>query len=310
MQLLTIHGAKGLEAPLVLMLDTDAGPARAETMGVIVDWPGEASAPQRFAFLASESRPPTCCRAALDAEKQARQREELNALYVAMTRARGELVVSSVTPRNAAEGSWWRRVQPLCAPVPQDQLALADVQHADLSATCVLPVVPAPTTPLAKPDKDDPVLATQSGESRFGQALHRLLECWPAQGAACPPALMQRVAREYGLSVTALRDVASMAGRILEGEGAWAWDTARVDWTGNEVELHHEGQLLRLDRLVRQREGGVWWVLDYKSAAQPQQDEELLAQMHRYRRAVQAAHPGALVRTAFLTGQGRLVPVE
>jgi len=83
-----------------------------------------------------------------------------------------------------------------------------------------------------------------------------------------------------------------------------------VDWAGNEVELHHEGELLRLDRLVRRSADGAWWVLDYKSAAQPEQDEELVGQLRRYRRAVEAAHPGARVRTAFLTGQGRLVTLD
>jgi len=137
-----------------------------------------------------------------------------------------------------------------------------------------------------------------------------LLECWPLGEAVCPPALRQRVAREFRLTGQALEDVAAMADRILRGEGAWAWDPASVDWAENEVEIHHAGQLLRLDRLVRQREGGVWWVLDYKSAARPERDADLLAQMQRYRRAVAAAHPGASVKLAFLTGQGRMVVVD
>ena len=98
-----------------------------------------------------------------------------------------------------------------------------------------------------------------------------------------------------------------MAQRILQGEGAWAWDPAQVDWQGNEVELHFAGELLRLDRLVRRRGSGEWWVLDFKSAAQPERQPELLAQMARYREAVAAAYPGAAVRTAFLTAQGTLV---
>ena len=40
-RLLTIHGAKGLEAHTVLILDTEAQPPRPESMGVLVDWPGE-----------------------------------------------------------------------------------------------------------------------------------------------------------------------------------------------------------------------------------------------------------------------------
>ena len=102
-RLLTVHGAKGLEAPIVLMLDSDGAPPRAETMGVVVEWPGEAPAPWRFAFIASETRPPPCSAEALEVEKTARQREELNALYVAMTRARKRLVLSSVEPHIAGE---------------------------------------------------------------------------------------------------------------------------------------------------------------------------------------------------------------
>ena len=101
-----------------------------------------------------------------------------------------------------------------------------------------------------------------------------------------------------------------MARRIREGEGAWAWDASAVDWQANEVELNLAGELLRLDRLVRRRDSGEWWVLDFKSAAQPQRQPELLDQMRRYREAVAAANPGAVVRTAFLTAQGTLVHVS
>jgi ATP-dependent helicase/nuclease subunit A len=97
-RLLTVHGAKGLEAPLVLLLDTDGPPARPESMGALCEWPGEAPAPWRFAFLASETRPPACSAEALAVEQAARAREELNALYVAMTRAERQLVISSVVP--------------------------------------------------------------------------------------------------------------------------------------------------------------------------------------------------------------------
>ncbi|MEO9150724.1 MAG: UvrD-helicase domain-containing protein, partial [Burkholderiaceae bacterium] len=49
-RLLTVHGAKGLEAPLVLLLDTEAQLGRKDSMGVLIDWPGAAAAPQRFVF--------------------------------------------------------------------------------------------------------------------------------------------------------------------------------------------------------------------------------------------------------------------
>ena len=120
-RLLTIHGAKGLEADTVLIVDTDTAPRAADTMGVLVDWPGEAAAPQRLVFLASERRPPMCAAAALALELEQRQREELNALYVAMTRARRRLVVSSIEPHRDAPQSWWQLLvaaAPLALPQP------------------------------------------------------------------------------------------------------------------------------------------------------------------------------------------------
>ena len=98
------------------------------------------------------------------------------------------------------------------------------------------------------------------------------------------------------------------AERILQGEGAWVWQSEQLLWQGSEVELAHAGQLLRLDRLVQHTDRG-WWVLDYKSAARPETQPELVAQMQAYRRAVQAWQGGSPVRAAFLTGQGTLVEV-
>ncbi|MDB5893342.1 MAG: helicase UvrD, partial [Rhodoferax sp.] len=121
-RLLTVHGAKGLEAGLVLLLDTDAAASKSETMGALVEWPGESAAPERFVFLASETRPPACTAESLRTEQAARQREELNAMYVAMTRARRLLAISSVHPRHAVEGSWWQRLSPLAEPVPPEAL--------------------------------------------------------------------------------------------------------------------------------------------------------------------------------------------
>jgi ATP-dependent helicase/nuclease subunit A len=139
--------------------------------------------------------------------------------------------------------------------------------------------------------------------------VHRLLEIRAPGSAAWPQAQLLRVGREFGLAGPTVHEAAAMAQRILAGEGAWAWDDTAVDWQANEVELVHQGELLRLDRLVRRRDTREWWVLDFKSASRPERDPALLGQMRRYRLAVQAAYPGAVVQSAFLTGRGRLVVV-
>ncbi len=301
-RLLTVHGAKGLEAPVVLLLDTDSGPPAAETMGVVVEWPGDAPAPWRFSFIASETKPPPCNEEALAVEFTERAREELNTLYVAMTRAKERLVVSSVAPARAGALSWWQRLQPHCKPLATPAAATPFADSA-AAATIELQVLPALTVPaVPRVRNDDP----DSPASRFGQALHKLLE-FCGGTARVPPAAIERVAREFALGDSQARIAARRAESILAGEGAWAWDPRVVEWQGNEVPMSFEGRSIRLDRLVKRRDTGEWWVLDYKSEYAPEKNAELLAQMRDYRAAVSRAYPQDGVKAAFLTGEGRLV---
>jgi ATP-dependent helicase/nuclease subunit A len=274
-------------------------------MGSLCEWPGEAPAPWRFAFLASETRPPACNADALGVEHAARAREELNALYVAMTRAERRLVISSVVPSSAtAAPTWWQRLLPCAASLPAP--LLAEPLHAgSAGGTFTLRVVPgeAAATLLEWLRPGPP---EGSAASRLGEAMHRLLETAPADGRL-RPAQLREVERTFGLDGAGVQQAAAMAQRILQGDGAWAWDPAHVDWQDNEVELLAAGELLRLDRLVRRRDSGEWWILDYKSAVHPERKPELVEQMRRYREAVVAAHPGATVRSAFLTAQGAMV---
>ena len=330
-RLLTIHGAKGLEAHTVLLLDTDTAPRKADTMGVLVDWPGESAWPRKFVFLASESHPPACAVETLAVETAERQREELNALYVALTRARNTLAISSITPYRQSDQSWWARLSGLAsdaedhAPVnssfnsalksapgsvaapnerPNSRPNAAPASGPGLFYLKELP--PAPVGIAQEAIKNEAVSgAVDSASARRGQAMHRLLE-WGSASTANLHAAM----REFDLNPKQGGEAADMAQRILQGEGAWAWDTARVRWQGNEVDLNYQGASLRLDRLVQRSDTGEWWVLDYKSPHAPQDDPALVKQLLDYRDAVRAIFPGAAVRAAFLTGAGRLVELR
>lgn len=310
-RLLTIHGAKGLEADAVLLLDTDAGAQRAETMGALVDWPGEHPVPRHFVFLASEKTPPPSVQDVLAAELAERQREEINTLYVAATRARHTLALSCVQARadGHAQDSWWSRLLPDLQPaVLTDAQGAADAHEG---AAIVLPVLPAYVAPAAGPG----AVPASTPLSRQGEAMHQLLEQAGGHGAAVgwDAQRLARLARDFDITPDAAARAAALAGAILQGEGAWAWDEACVEQAMNEVPLTWQGQGLRLDRLVclrQPRDGARWWVLDYKSAAQPESQQSLVAQMQRYREALDALLPGEPVRAAFLTGDGRLVALD
>ncbi len=307
-RLLTVHGAKGLEAPLVLLLDTDAPAPRAQTMSVLLDWPGEAEAPRRFVFLASESRLPPSAREAMDAERQERQREELNALYVALTRAQRRLALSAVQPHRGSEGSWWLRLQALCQPA--EVSADPPVRPARASQEAVAITLPVlPTIDATGSLRKSAVVAPPTPDALIGQTMHRLLEWAPLDAQDWSAEQVQRAASEFGLDAAQARQAAAMVLRILQGQGAWAWRSAEIAWQGNEVPVTVQGSVRRIDRLVR-RTDGSWWVLDYKSAAQPQARDELSGQLRDYRAAVQAACPGESVRAAFLSASGGMEEVE
>jgi ATP-dependent helicase/nuclease subunit A len=146
----------------------------------------------------------------------------------------------------------------------------------------------------------------------LGEALHRVLE-WHSgpRGAAQPLArLLAAAAQMYGLDAKRGERLERSARAILAStECTVFFDAPALVWAGNEVAVNWQGQDLRLDRLVCRREaqGPVWWVLDYKLNPAPHTKPEYLEQLRRYRAAVTAMQPGEAVRTAFITGQGRLI---
>jgi len=324
-RLLTIHGAKGLEAHTVLLLDTATTASRPETMGVLVDWPSELPQPRRFLFLASEKTPPACAVELLQTEQQARALEELNVLYVALTRAESRLVISSFEPHKPGSApSWYTRLQPLAQAEPAataTEPALSAQGGSD-DGVFRLAQLPALARPVAKQEPVTTALRSPADSDaddeprRFGLALHRLLQWYPTPlaGFAWGEVHRRAVAAEFGLSPERAQAAQAMAECMVCGEAAWAWDPNRVAHWGNEVALVHQGESLRLDRLVHTRaqpgEVATWWVLDFKTTAYTERQPELLAQMRGYREAVSAAYPGALVRLAFINADGRLIEVS
>ena len=308
-QLLTIHGAKGLEARVVFLMDADPQPKASETATLLVDWPVESEHPLHCAFVYSEARCPSALEDALLRENAARQREELNGLYVAMSRARERLVLSATEPSRADDGpSWWQRVSPLAG---QWVEAGGGAVHGASGATppVSLPCLPAWTAPIAA---SSPPRAQNDESSRLGQAVHRVLEWAAAPGSPAEmdlAVLAASAAREFAVGAA---DVARLAARIRHSAAcARFFDANALGWAGNEVSVSDAGEPLRIDRLVALDEAGqrTWWVLDYKLHHAPQALAEYRDQLRRYQAAVQRLQPGETVRCAFVTGAGEVVEV-
>lgn len=305
-RLLTVHGAKGLEARVVFVADTDTEWRQAERATLLIDWRVEQAAPQRVAFVASESRVPASLAGLYAQEQAARAREELNGLYVAMTRARERLVFSHTEPHRPSRPSWLTRLAPWAAdwsPAP-----LQPAPTASEASSVLLRLHPA----YAPPSAQRPPVAEDPAAAALGQAVHRLLE-WvgqpqhPLPRPAWPEAARAAAGAVGAPAAAVLAIVEAMMGQA--DCARFFLDPALV-WAGAEVPLAVGGDLLRVDRLVAFNEAGRrhWWVLDFKLHPDPQALPAYREQLQRYQAAVQCLQPGDRVSAAWISSAGKVFP--
>ena len=313
-QLLTIHGAKGLEAEVVFVMDTQPELPKAENASLLVHWPVQSTHPLTCAFVYAESRCPPLLAPLFADEQAARRREELNGLYVAMTRAKHRIVLSATEPHVApTAASWWQRLEPHALawpPIP----ALAVVRDAAIPPVHVrvLPTWQATASSAAAPRHERDVSNRGGVNSGLGQAVHRVLEWAVRPGTPIPVALdtlCSAAAREFGADASAVHRIADA---ILNSPACQRFFDPRLQtWAANEVSVIEAGELLRIDRLVHlgatESEAEAWWVLDYKLSHAPEQLDAYRQQLARYQRAVSRLQPGVVVRGAFITGSGAVI---
>jgi ATP-dependent helicase/nuclease subunit A len=180
--------------------------------------------------------------------------------------------------------------------------------------TCEAEPWPLPTLPTlqAAPEPVQCESVADDDATRWGQAVHRLLQWCPTPSAGFDWGELHQRAIERAHGLDAQRSAAALAAArsIVRGEAAWAWDPAHIDHWGNEVDLVHEGKSLRLDRLVRERSSNTWWIIDFKSHEAPHTVAEHCEQLRGYRAALQATEPAHAVRLAFITAQGRFIELD
>ncbi|WP_216187546.1 UvrD-helicase domain-containing protein [Polynucleobacter sp. MWH-HuK1] len=112
-RLMTIHGAKGLESPFVIILDANNTDTNVDYSGVLIDWSPQEESPSHLSLFTSKTL--TGLRAEInEAEKQIGEKENWNLLYVAMTRARQGLWISgdaqkptANNPSGLDKSSWY-----------------------------------------------------------------------------------------------------------------------------------------------------------------------------------------------------------
>jgi len=320
----TVHEAKGLEAPIVWLLDANAEKKNKEGNDVLLDWPTHEERPLHFSLYTDQAsrgkkRAPLF---ELDAAQQAR--EEMNLLYVAMTRAQQALIVGGNSKGEDKEEkkkspSWYDRIatvvgeqlNPLHVVTPRPQAGEGQGRGEEAELPAILPTGKR--------------AARNTEQQQRGIWLHALLQHLappsPLTGFA-PLAALSPQAGEGSAAARereALRQILAIpsaeidslwqqAQRLLTSpQLARFFDARQYRSACNEMPyVNAAGELKRIDRLVEFDD--EVWVLDYK-LGDSEDVARHQAQMQEYRTAMQTVYAGKTVRCALVYADGVLSEV-
>ncbi len=311
-RILTIHSAKGLEAPIVVLLDANHSEPARDDIGILCDWPQDSDMPTHFsAFCKSNER--GAARDRLFAEEQAfKLQEDWNLLYVAATRAKELLIISGVAASRKAgasgiaDGSWYDRLQH--APEAPGALVVLTSAASQEQRFSLAIFDPPALPPQLRP------AAINSEAISEGIALHALLErtthafqqphVWPVVLPA-PDAVAHwlRCSRSTALAIHAQASTILSQSRLEHFFNPAHYLEAR-----NEMEIADGADCHRLDRVVVFAE--TVWILDYKRNFLDSERLAYQAQLARYRQAAHAVFSGRPIRTAVITVDGQLWEID
>ncbi|MDX2101561.1 MAG: double-strand break repair helicase AddA [Alphaproteobacteria bacterium] len=254
-RIMTVHGAKGLEAPLVVLADAYREPVSVANAPMLL-WPGADAAFSGPIWSPSSANADPVTKALYDQARERQLEEHNRLLYVALTRARDRLIICGVKGKREPirqDYTWWASVaagltrlegvESLADAIPGlpgvvRRYALANTGPARFPAassphrTATPPPAwlhqpPPPEPPRPRPlapsrPIDLPALASPISEGRTtalrrGRLIHRLLQVLPEVPADQHAAQAQRIASRaiYGLAPTEQSTAVAEALRVL-----------------------------------------------------------------------------------------------
>ena len=342
-RVMTVHGSKGLEAPIVFLPDTTQVPTAGETI-IKVDGHG-------FALPPCAAQTPEALKLCKEAMKAKRLQEYLRLLYVAMTRAESRLIICGYKTGQkigkVTGGSWYKHAQAafegLITNVVQtpfgDGLSFGrgatpvtepKTKAQGENSTALPPWISSaaplegrtkrrvtPSHLLAPPPSNDmPVRSplSQDNETRFarGNLIHKLLEILPDVAPEKRRAAAQNILAGHNLSAANQDQIADEVFAVLDNS-----EFSDIFAPGSRAEISLAGSPktlppniylnAQIDRISVTDERV--YIIDYKSNRPPPKTQDGVAdiywgQMAAYRELAREIYPSHAIVSALLWTDG------
>lgn len=341
-RVMTVHGAKGLEAPVVILADATADPARLGRTPLTVDVEVERAGLAPLLRPKKEERCPPFEEVIATQEKRDLE-EHLRLLYVALTRAADRLIVSGVMPKARKDdsdprptNSWHAIVQramtSIAAPAAgavalrygsdgtittraKDKIDLPPIAIPDWAKRPAPPEArpPRPLAPSAVALDDEtapPPSEAMRAAAQRGTWIHQLLERLPAVEASERAAAGDRwLERSAGVvDAAARKEIVTQVCGILSDPRFSALFGPRSLGEAPLAATLPDGRVIAgtVDRLlVEESEVSV---IDFKTGKIPATDADIpnahRAQMAAYTEALQVIFPGRRISASLLYTAG------
>ena len=308
----TVHEAKGLEAPIVWLLDANAEKKNKEGNEVLLDWPTHEESPLHFSLYADNASRGKRRAPLFEQDAAQQEREEMNLLYVAMTRAQQVLIVSGSSKGAGKEEkkeapSWYDRIAAVTSAKPNPLQAVVHRPQAGDGERAAVKENTAEVPAIIPAGKR---AARNTAQQQRGIWLHGLLQHLTAitPRPQAGEGLGERVELQHRLAIPSpeMDALWQQARDILASPHLSRFLDARQYRNAcNEMPyVNAKGELKRIDRLVEFDD--EVWVLDYKLG-----DREDAAryrpQLEEYRTAMETVSAGKAVRCALVYADGALL---
>ncbi len=343
-RIMTVHGSKGLQAPIVIMPDTmESGAAK---KGGRLLWPSKTSLDVPL-YSPRQNDDPQQYKTIADKAKALDEQESYRLLYVAMTRAADRLYVAGhMGTRDAKDHSWYYQVRRAmlqdqsCQEIEQGDHKILRVENPQEAspdkakeeksqeykdmplpqwALNPAPQEPFPPRPLmpSRPSDDDlapatsPLIAGQDNRFKRGNLTHKLLQFLPDFAVENRRDVAQAFIQKspQGLSKLTCNSIVDEVMNILENKEFAAFfsegSMAEVSLTG----LMSDNRIIsgQIDRLVIGKD--EVWIVDYKTNRPPPKDPKDIPQIYRkqlaaYRDTIQNIYPQRKINMALLWTDG------